>query len=115
MQVLLDSPVIARSFNARRRRGSENPFTIMANIASAAKRARQAERSTLRNRALKSKVKTIRKQLLEAVEAGDKKAAATSLKEFSSTVDKASKTNLIHPNAAARSKGKLAKRIAALS
>lgn len=114
MQVLLDSPAIARSFNARCRRGNENPFIIMANIASAAKRARQAERSNLRNRALKSKVKTIRKQILEAVEAGDKKAAATSLDAFSSVVDKASKTNLIHRNVAARSKGKLARKIAAL-
>jgi small subunit ribosomal protein S20 len=87
----------------------------MANIASAAKRARQAERSNLRNRALKSKVKSIRKQVLEAVAAGDKKAATTSLDAFSSAIDKASKTNLIHRNAASRSKGKLARQIAALS
>ncbi len=86
----------------------------MANIASAAKRARQTERRTLRNRALKSQIKSIRKQILEAVKAGDKKTAATSLEAFSSTVDKASKTNLVHRNSAARSKSKLAKQVAAL-
>ena len=86
----------------------------MANIASAAKRARQATLKTERNRALKTKVKTIRKQVLDAVQAGDKKTAASSLNSFNSAVDKASKTKLIHCNAAARSKSALAKRVGAL-
>ena len=86
----------------------------MANIASAAKRARQAPHRTDRNRALKTKVKTFRKLVLEAVEAGDQQAAADSLKTFSAAVDKASKTNAIHRNAAARSKSKLTKQVSAM-
>ena len=86
----------------------------MANIASAAKRARQATRLSDRNRALKTKVKSIRKQVLDAVQAGDKKAAASSLNSFNSAVDKASKTNVIHRNSADRSKSALAKRVAAI-
>lgn len=86
----------------------------MANIASAAKRARQAIRITDRNRALKTKVKTIRKQIQSAIAASDKKVAADSLNSFNSAVDKASKTNVIHPNAAARSKSRLAKQVSAI-
>lgn len=86
----------------------------MANIASAAKRARQAVRKTELNRALKTKVKSIRKQVLEAVESGDKGAASTSLNLFNSAVDKAAKTNVIHSNAAARSKSKLHSKVAAI-
>ncbi len=87
----------------------------MANIASAAKRARQAARKTELNRALKTKVKTIRKQVLDAVQAGDQSAASSSLNTFNSEVDKASKTNVIHPNAAARSKSKLSKRVSSIA
>ncbi|NOY00603.1 MAG: 30S ribosomal protein S20 [Verrucomicrobia bacterium] len=86
----------------------------MANIASAAKRARQATRITERNRALKTQVKTIRKQVITAIEAKDKTAATTSLNSFKSMVDKASKTNVIHRNAAARTKSSLAKQVSAI-
>lgn len=86
----------------------------MANIASAAKRARQATRITERNRAIKTEVKTIRKQVQSAIEAKDKKAAATSLDSYNSAVDKASKTNVIHRNAAARTKSSLAKQVGAI-
>ncbi|MFK5920551.1 MAG: 30S ribosomal protein S20 [Verrucomicrobiota bacterium] len=87
----------------------------MANIASAAKRARQSVRITERNRALKTKVKTIRKQVQDAVEAGDKSVATATLNAFNSTVDKAAKTNVLHPNAAARSKSKLHKQVSTLA
>ncbi len=86
----------------------------MANIASAAKRARQATRITERNRALKTKVRTIRKQVLSAIEAKDKTAATTSLNSYNSTVDKASKTNVIHRNSAARTKSSLAKLVSTI-
>lgn len=87
----------------------------MANIASAAKRARQAARKTEINRALKTKVKTIRKQVVDAVQAGDQSVADSSLKSFNSVVDKASKSKVIHANAAARSKSKLQKRVSTIS
>ena len=87
----------------------------MANIASAAKRARQSVRKTELNRALKTKVKTIRKQVQDAVQAGDKEAATTSLSSFKSAVDKASKTKVIHPNAASRVKSRLNKQVEAIA
>lgn len=86
----------------------------MANIASAAKRARQAARKTELNRALKTKVKTMRKQVLDAVEAGDQATASSSLNAYNSVVDKASKTKVIHPNNAARSKSKLSQQVGAI-
>ncbi|MFV1994158.1 MAG: 30S ribosomal protein S20 [Verrucomicrobiales bacterium] len=81
----------------------------MANIASAAKRARQVVQRTVDNHAKKSRIKTVRKRVLEAVASGDKVAAESKLVEFASAVDRAAKTNLVHKNAAARTKSHLAK------
>lgn len=86
----------------------------MANIASAAKRARQSVRITERNRALKTKVKTIRKQVQSAIAESDKETATNFLSSFNSAVDKASKTNVIHHNAAARSKSRMARQVSAI-
>ncbi|MES2996236.1 MAG: 30S ribosomal protein S20 [Verrucomicrobiota bacterium] len=84
----------------------------MANHKSSIKRARQTVVRTERNRAAKSRVKTLRKKALAAIEAGDKTAAVAASAEFSSAVDKAAKTNVIHPNQAANLKSKTAKAIA---
>lgn len=86
----------------------------MANIASAAKRARQARRITERNRTLKTKVKSLRKKVQDAIKAGDKSAATSSLNTFNSAMDKASKSSAIHRNNAARSKSTLAKQVSAI-
>jgi small subunit ribosomal protein S20 len=86
----------------------------MANHKSALKRVRQTEVRTERNRAAKSRIKTLRKKAQSAILAGDKAAAATALSEYASTVDKAAKTNLIHPNKAANLKSKAAKALATL-
>jgi small subunit ribosomal protein S20 len=87
----------------------------MANHKSALKRVRQTEVRTERNRAAKSRIKTLRKKTQSAILAGDKAAAAAALSEYASTVDKAAKTNLIHPNKAANLKSKAAKALAALA
>lgn len=87
----------------------------MANTKSAQKRSRQTIVRTERNRAEKSRVKTLRKKALTAIAAGDKAAAAEAVNEFSSAVDKAAKRNLIHPNKAANLKSKTAKAIAAIA
>jgi small subunit ribosomal protein S20 len=87
----------------------------MANHKSAIKRNRQTVVRTERNRAEKSRMKTIRKKTLAAIGAGDKDAAAKAASEFSSVVDKAAKRNLIHPNKAANLKSKTAKAIAAIA
>lgn len=86
----------------------------MANTKSALKRVRQTEVRTERNRAVKSRIKTLRKKTFAAIEAGDKEAAAKALGEFASSVDKAAKTSLIHKNRSANLKSKAAKAIAAI-
>ena len=79
----------------------------MANHKSSIKRARQTIVRTERNRAAKSRIKTLRKKTLTAIAAGDKEGAAKASSEFSSAVDKAAKRNLIHPNKAARHKSQV--------
>jgi small subunit ribosomal protein S20 len=74
----------------------------MANIASALKRARQTKTRTARNRAAKSRLKTARKALDEAIKSGDKAAAEKSLRAAISVVGKAAKSGVIHKNAVGR-------------
>ena len=87
----------------------------MANHKSSIKRARQTIVRTERNRADKSRIKSLRKKTLEAVAAGDKEAAASASATFTSAVDKAAKRNMIHANKAANLKSKTAKAIAGIS
>ena len=87
----------------------------MANHKSSIKRIRQTIVRTERNRAEKSRMKTIRKKALAAIAAGNKEDASKAASEFSSVVDKAAKRNLIHPNKAANLKSKTAKAIAAIA
>ena len=87
----------------------------MANHKSSIKRARQTIVRTERNRAAKSLIKTLRKKTLSAVAAGDKEAAAKASAQFSSSVDKAAKRNVIHPNKAANLKSKTAKALAGIA
>ena len=87
----------------------------MANHKSSIKRIRQTVVRTERNRAEKSRMKTIRKKALAAIAAGNKEDASKAASEFSSVVDKAAKRNLIHPNKAANLKSKTAKAIALIA
>lgn len=87
----------------------------MANHKSSIKRARQTVVRTERNRAEKSRMKTLRKKALAAIASGDKTAAAAASSALSSVVDKAAKRNLIHPNKAANIKSKAAKAMAAIA
>jgi small subunit ribosomal protein S20 len=87
----------------------------MANTKSALKRVRQTLVRTERNRAEKSRIKTLRRKALAAVATGDKEAASLASNNFSSAVDKAAKRNLIHPNKAANLKSKTAKALSTLA
>ena len=87
----------------------------MANHKSSIKRARQTIVRTERNRAEKTRIKTLRKKTLAAIAAGDKSAATLASSQFSSAVDKAAKKNVIHPNKAANLKSKTAKAIASIA
>lgn len=86
----------------------------MANHKSSLKRARQTVVRTDRNRAVKSRIKTLRKKTQEAIANGDKETAVAVGTKLASAVDKAAKTNLYHPNKAANIKSKTAKALKAL-
>lgn len=78
----------------------------MANIASAEKQRRQAEKSKARNRAGKSALRTTLKKARTDIQGGDvdKETLATSF----SAIDKAAKRGLIKENTANRYKSRLA-------
>ncbi len=83
----------------------------MANIKSAEKRARIAEKARLRNKAYKTAMKTRIKNFEKAVETEDMEKAGVALKDASSYLDKLVSKGIIHKNAAARKKSRLSKRI----
>jgi len=74
----------------------------MANIQSAAKRNRQTEKRTARNKVLSTRIKTLRKEVLAA----DDKSFKEVFSKFSSAVDRAAKKNYIHKNKAINLKSK---------
>ncbi|MBL9151080.1 MAG: 30S ribosomal protein S20 [Verrucomicrobiales bacterium] len=86
----------------------------MANTRSALKRVRKTERETLRNKALKSRVRTFRRRLNAAIESGDAKSAQQAFNDLTSAADKAGRSRVIHPNAASRLKSIYTRRLAAL-
>ena len=78
----------------------------MANIASAEKQRRQAEKKKERNRAGKSTLRTALKKTRSAIVGGD--ADKDTLATGYSAIDKAAKTGLIKENTANRYKSRLA-------
>jgi len=86
----------------------------MPNIKSAAKRVRQTETRTLRNRAIKSRVKTFRKKLASAVAEKNKEAAEMALRDLFQAADKAAKRNVLGKNTAARYKSAGSKLVSTL-
>ncbi len=74
----------------------------MANIKSAKKRIKVIETKTLRNKAIKSKVKTAIKKVDAAVAAGDKDLASANLKLATVEIDKACSKGVYHRNTASR-------------
>lgn len=80
----------------------------MANNPSALKRVRQTQTRTLRNKALKTRVKTLRKSIDAAVAGGDRSAIDKAVSEYTSAVDRATKNNIFHRNKAANLKQKAA-------
>ncbi len=81
----------------------------MANTKSAIKAARKTVRLTARNKATKTKLKTLHKKFLTAANGEDKEAAKSAAKAYASAMDKATKSGVVHKNAASRAKAKTAK------
>lgn len=80
----------------------------MANIKSAKKRIKVAAKKQLRNRSIKSALKTSLKKFYSVVDSGDKAAAEAMLPAMTAVVDKAAAKGILHKNAAARKKSQLA-------
>lgn len=87
----------------------------MANIASARKRARQAEKRRQHNASLRSELRSAVRNVRRAISAGDKKAARETFQRSASVIDSIADKKIIHKNAAARHKSRLAARIKAMA
>jgi small subunit ribosomal protein S20 len=83
-------------------------------IKSGIKRVEVAERNRLRNVAVKSEVKTRIKQTLTALATPATEVLPVAISAVS-TIDRAAKKGVIHPNKAARLKSRLMKRVHAAS
>ena len=83
----------------------------MPNIQSAIKRVKVSEKKNLRNRMIKSGVKTAVKKYETALTA-DTAAAAAQLPKTASAIDKAVSKGVMHKNTANRKKARLAKALA---
>ena len=81
----------------------------MPNSKQASKRMRQADRQRVANRSLRTAMKSAVKRAGSADAASAPGLLAAAMKR----IDKAAKTNVIHKNAAARQKSRLARRMAA--
>ena len=79
----------------------------MANIKSAKKRIEVIDKKTLRNKMIKSKVKTVIKKVEAAIAAGDKEAAQANLMVAISEIDKAASKGVYHKNNASRKVSRL--------
>lgn len=87
----------------------------MANIQSAKKRARQAEKRRQRNASYRSMMRTFVKKVVYAIDAGNKEEAAKALVAAGPVLDKAVGKGLIHKNKAARHKSRLNARVQAMA
>lgn len=87
----------------------------MANIASARKAARQSEKRRQHNTSLRSRMRTAIKEVVKAIEAGDKAAAKTVYQQATSTIDSIADKNIIHKNKAARHKSRLSAAVKAMA
>jgi len=85
------------------------------NIKSAIKRVKVSEKRRLRNVSQKSALRTAVKSFETAAGAGNVDSAKEALIAASKKLDKAVTKGLIHKNAAARKKSRLAKKFNALS
>jgi len=83
----------------------------LANTSSAIKRARQEPKRTLRNRMVKSKMRTFLKKAEAAVSHEDKTTAEAAVLAAITQIDKAAQKGVIHRNNAARRKARLMKRL----
>jgi len=87
----------------------------MANIKQQKKRNLQNERARLRNKSVRSSLKTSVKKVRVAAEGGDLDAADEQAREASRALDKAASSGVLHKRTAARRKSRLARTLSRAS
>jgi small subunit ribosomal protein S20 len=86
----------------------------VANIKSQIKRNRQNEAARLRNKSVKSALKTAVRRFREAAESGDANKAQELARSASKMLDKAASKGVIHANQAANRKSAIFRKAASL-
>ena len=87
----------------------------MANIKSAKKRILVNQTKAARNKAIRSKVKTMIKKVDAAIAAGDKAAAQAALLAATSEIDKATSKGVYHKNTTSRKISRMNKAVNAMN
>ncbi|MCD8306721.1 MAG: 30S ribosomal protein S20 [Clostridia bacterium] len=87
----------------------------MPQIKSAKKRVKQTAKRTLRNKSIKSAVKTEQKKMMALITAGDKVAALARLPETVSVIDSAVSKGVLKKNTASRKKSNIMLKINAMA
>jgi small subunit ribosomal protein S20 len=87
----------------------------LANIKSQKKRVLTNAKAQVRNKSVRSGVKTAVKKVQEAIAAGDKAAATANLKEANRELDRAATKGVIHKNQAANRKSGIASAVAKMA
>ena len=102
--------------------GIIRPFTFrvpgeieVANIKSAIKRAKQNDKRRQHNASARSMYRTYVKNVLKAVDTGNKESAQAAFTKAQPVIDKAAAKGLIHKNKAARVKSRLSAKIKSLA
>jgi small subunit ribosomal protein S20 len=86
----------------------------VANIKSQLKRIKTNEKARLRNKSVKSSLKTAVRRFREAAETGDRDETVAAMRRASRQLDKAVSKGVIHANQAANKKSAMAQRANAL-
>jgi small subunit ribosomal protein S20 len=87
----------------------------LANIKSQIKRNRQNEKRRVQNRVIRGRARTLVSKARAAIDSGSKENSVVAIQLAISSLDKAASKGVIHPNNAARRKGRLMKRLAELA
>ena len=87
----------------------------MANIKSQIKRNKQNEKRRLRNKSVKSSLKTAIRKFHEAAATGDTEAASSLMHDASRKLDQAASKGVIHKNQAANRKSAIAQKLHTLA
>ena len=87
----------------------------MANIKSAKKRVLITKKKTLRNKSVKTELRTYMKKYEIALSGSDKTKATEAYRETITRIDKAAAKGLLHKNNAARKKSRYTKKLNALN